>query len=241
MDSALLDDALAANDRAATLVNRGIINMQARKIDAALADYDAAIKLAPDTADACINKGIALVHIGNRDAEAVAVLTEALARSPTRPAVVYYHACQSPMRGWGGCARPMMTIADAAQLAPEWEEPAEPVAALQVRAAQDDDAAENGPCRGRRRRLRIRALFGSEPGFGDCGGQRFADRHLARLLVLGDFAHQLDIEQAIGIAGAGNLDGVGKLEATFEGALGDAAMQEDAGFAGIGIVGGERR
>jgi tetratricopeptide (TPR) repeat protein len=66
-DSALLDDSLAADDRAATLVNRGIVQMQARQIDAAIADYDAAIKLRPQTAEAYINKGIALLKLGDRD------------------------------------------------------------------------------------------------------------------------------------------------------------------------------
>ena len=89
-DSALLDQALTLNDRAATLVNRGIINMQAQKTDAALADYDAAIRLAPDNAEAWINKGIALVQIGNRDDEAVVLLTEGIARGPKQLAVAYY-------------------------------------------------------------------------------------------------------------------------------------------------------
>ncbi len=130
-DSALLDDALAARDRAATLVNRGIINMQARKIDAALADYDAAIKLSPDTAEAWINKGIALVQIGNRDDEAVALLTEGIARSPQQPAVAYY----SRAIAYEGLGRPRQAYEDysrAAQLDPEWTQPAEQLQRFKV-------------------------------------------------------------------------------------------------------------
>ena len=130
-DSALLDDALAVRDRAATLVNRGIINMQARKFDAALADYDAAIKLSPETAEAWINKGIALVQIGNRDAEAVALLTEGIARSPQQPAVAYY----SRAIAYEGLGRPRQAYEDysrAALLDPEWTEPAEQLQRFKV-------------------------------------------------------------------------------------------------------------
>jgi tetratricopeptide (TPR) repeat protein len=130
-DSALLDDRLAADDRAATLVNRGIINMQAQKIDAALADYDAAIKMAPATAEAWVNKGIALVQVGNRDDEAVALLTEGIARSPKRPAVAYY----SRAIAYEGLGRPRQAYEDysrAAQLDPDWTEPAEQLQRFKV-------------------------------------------------------------------------------------------------------------
>ncbi|MBC7506349.1 MAG: hypothetical protein H7267_11595, partial [Sandarakinorhabdus sp.] len=87
---ALANPALRDALRAGTLVNRGIVNMQAQRFAAALADYDAAIALAPGTADAWINKGIALLHMEGHEAEAVAVLTEALARDPAKPELAYY-------------------------------------------------------------------------------------------------------------------------------------------------------
>ena len=130
-DSALLDEALAADDRAATLVNRGIINMQAKKIDAALADYDAAIKLAPATAEAWINKGIALVQIGNRYDEAVALLTEGIARSPKQPAVAYYSRAIA-YEGLGRSRQAYEDYSRAAQLDPEWTEPAEQLQRFKV-------------------------------------------------------------------------------------------------------------
>ena len=130
-DSALLDDALAENDRAATLVNRGIINMQARKFDAALADYDAAIKLTPDAAEAWINKGIALVQIGNRDDEAVTLLTQGIARNPKQPAVAYYSRAIA-YEGLGRSRQAYEDYSRAAQLDPEWTEPAEQLQRFKV-------------------------------------------------------------------------------------------------------------
>jgi tetratricopeptide (TPR) repeat protein len=130
-DKALLDKGLPASERAATLVNRGIIKMQAQKLDAALADYDAAIRLAPDNAEAWINKGIALVHIGSRDDEAVALITEGIARGPKQPAVAYY----SRAVAYEGLGRPRQAYEDysrAAQLDPDWTEPAEQLQRFKV-------------------------------------------------------------------------------------------------------------
>ena len=88
--SALASDDLSIGDRAATLVNRGIVQMQAKNQSAAIADYDAAIRLRPRTAEAYINKAIALMHLGGHDAEAVALLSDGLARHPSRPEIAYY-------------------------------------------------------------------------------------------------------------------------------------------------------
>src|SRR3546814_5834044 len=53
-----------------------------------------------------------------------------------------------------------------------------------------------------------------------------ADLDLARLLVLGHFADEIDVQKAMLIASPRHLDRVGKLEAPFKGALGDSAVQE---------------
>ena len=121
--AALADPGLSTEARAATLVNRGIVNMQAGKLNAALADYDAAIRTAPGSADARINKGIALLEIGGRAAEAVAVLTEALAHGPRRPELVYYHRAIAN-ESLGRMRAAYDDFAEAAQLAPDWAAPA---------------------------------------------------------------------------------------------------------------------
>jgi tetratricopeptide (TPR) repeat protein len=120
---ALADRALPAALHAATLVNRGVLNMKGEAFAAALMDYDAAIAEAPAAADAYINKGIALLHIGNRDAEAVAVLTEALTHNPSKPELVYYHRA-SAYEGLGLLRDAFDDYSEAAQLAPDWGEPA---------------------------------------------------------------------------------------------------------------------
>jgi tetratricopeptide (TPR) repeat protein len=120
---AVADRTLATPLHAATLVNRGVVHMKAARYDAALMDYDAAIAEAPDSADAYINKGIALLHMGNRDADAAAVLTEALAHNPARPELVYYHRANA-YEGLGLLRDAYNDYSEAAQLAPDWDEPA---------------------------------------------------------------------------------------------------------------------
>ncbi|MFZ4689411.1 MAG: tetratricopeptide repeat protein [Polymorphobacter sp.] len=130
-DSALLDEALASNDRAATFVNRGIVQMQAKKLDAAIADYDAAIKVRPDIAEAYVNKGIALMQHGNRDDEAVVQLSEGIARNPLRPEIAYYTRGVAN-EGLGRAREAFEDYSRAAQLAPDWPEPAEQLQRFQT-------------------------------------------------------------------------------------------------------------
>jgi tetratricopeptide (TPR) repeat protein len=122
-DGALLDQALSVDDRAATFINRGIIHMQSKQYDAAIADYDAAIALRPDAAEGYINKGIALVRQGNRDREAVAALSAGIDKGPMKPEIAYF------MRGianesLGRTRDAYEDYSRAAQLAPEWGVPA---------------------------------------------------------------------------------------------------------------------
>jgi tetratricopeptide (TPR) repeat protein len=131
-DSALMDETLDLSDRAKTLVNRGIIHMQARNLDAAIADYEAAIRVAPDTAEAYVNKGLALMRLGEeRRIEAIAQLTEGLIRNPTRPEVAYFS------RGMlhellGKTREAYEDYSRAVELAPDWREPAEELGRFQI-------------------------------------------------------------------------------------------------------------
>lgn len=123
-DRALYEEALNNRDRAATFVNRGIINMRARKLDMALKDYEAALKIDPNLAEAHVNRGIALLHIGNRDKDAIESLTQGLALSPSKPEVALY------TRGvanelLGDVRRAYEDYSAAAAAAPGWNEPAE--------------------------------------------------------------------------------------------------------------------
>ena len=117
-------DSLNRRDRAATLVNRGIIHMQARDLENAVADYRSAIAMDPALAEAHVNLGIALLHRGGQDQAAIESLTRALEMKPDRPEVALYtRAVAHEMLG--NVREAYEDYAAAAALAPEWKEPAE--------------------------------------------------------------------------------------------------------------------
>lgn len=121
--AALADAALPVDLRAATYVNRGIVNMDAGRLDAAVADFDAAIALAPGNADAYINKAVALLQMADREADAIVLLDLALEYAPQRPEIVYFHRGVAN-EGLGRLRAAFDDYSQAAQLAPGWPEPA---------------------------------------------------------------------------------------------------------------------
>jgi tetratricopeptide (TPR) repeat protein len=129
-DSALRDEALSMAARAATLVNRGILQMQARNLKAALADYDAAIALNPGSADAHVNKGLALLH-DDQDDEAVTQLTIGIDLGPTRPEVAHY-ARAVAQESRGRLREAYNDYGRARALAPTWDEPVRQLARFRI-------------------------------------------------------------------------------------------------------------
>lgn len=88
-----LDQVLTPKDRAATLVNRGILHMRKGDQVSASADYDAAIEIKPDLTEAYVNYGASLIRQKKYDA-ALKALNTALEDmdSPTRPEALYNRA-----------------------------------------------------------------------------------------------------------------------------------------------------
>jgi tetratricopeptide (TPR) repeat protein len=130
-NSALIDESLALDQRAATLVNRGIVQMQGDRMAAAIADFDEAIRLRPESAEAYLNKAIALQRMGGREDEAVALLSEALDRNPIRPEIAYYQRALAN-EDLGRVREAYEDYSRAAALAPEWRDPAEQLQRFQT-------------------------------------------------------------------------------------------------------------
>jgi tetratricopeptide (TPR) repeat protein len=118
---ALTEESLSPADHAATLVNRGILQMYAKDFKRALASYEEALKLEPEMAEAYVNKGVALVNL-QRDREAVAAFNQGLKLNTVRPEIAYYsrgvaHEMLGNMRAAYEDYR------QAAALKPEWQDP----------------------------------------------------------------------------------------------------------------------
>lgn len=133
--SRALDESLSRKDRAATHVNRGIIYMQARNVEMAMRDYENAIRLEPSLAEAHVNLGIALLHRGGRDQDAIAALTRGIDMKPARPEVAFYtRAVAYEMLGNARAAYDDYSAAAAAK--PDWDEPIEQLKRFSVERAQ---------------------------------------------------------------------------------------------------------
>lgn len=74
-DVALDQERLTNKNRAATLINRGILHMRSAHHDRAMQDYQAALALTPNMAEAKINLGAMYYYLG-RYSDAVAALDE---------------------------------------------------------------------------------------------------------------------------------------------------------------------
>jgi len=87
--TAALDMILSPRDRAATLVNRGVLRLAMHQDDRALADIDSGIAIAPDLADAFVDRGAVSIALG-RFPQALDDLNRGIALGPHRPQVAYY-------------------------------------------------------------------------------------------------------------------------------------------------------
>lgn len=119
---ALDDERLSRRDRAATIVNRGILHMQASDLDRAIADYRAAIDLQAGLAESHINLGIALLKRGGDDKAAIAALTEGLKHQPAHPEIAYYMRATA-YELVGNLRAAYEDYAAAAAARPGWEAP----------------------------------------------------------------------------------------------------------------------
>ncbi|WP_439532313.1 tetratricopeptide repeat protein [Polymorphobacter sp.] len=127
---ALDGEALTPAEQAATFVNRGIIHMQMRALAPAIADFDAAIAVRPGTAEAWVNKGIALIRSGD-DAAGASLLTRGLELGPENPAAAHYSRAYA-YEGMGRLREAYEDYGRAAALAPDWPEPGEQLRRFKV-------------------------------------------------------------------------------------------------------------
>lgn len=127
---ALETEILVKRDRAATLVNRGVIQLRRKKYDAANRDFDSAIKLQPTLGEAFVNRGAALIA-QRRWQEGMADIDKGLALDPDEPEKAYYNralaweALDDMASAWRDYTR-------ASELKPDWDAPRKELARFTV-------------------------------------------------------------------------------------------------------------
>lgn len=118
---ALETEVLVKRDRAATLVNRGIIQLRRKKYDAANRDFDLAIKLQPAMGEAWVNRGAALIA-QRRWQEGKDDIDKGLALGSDEPEKAYFNralaweALDDMEAAWRDYSK-------AVELKPDWEAP----------------------------------------------------------------------------------------------------------------------
>lgn len=133
-DMALNESALSSRDRAATHVNRGILLMYEKDLTGAIADFNKALEIDAALPEAFVNRGIAHLHLGGRDEQAVADLTRGIELDASRPEIAYYtRAVANEIMGEVRAAYEDYRMA--ARLKPEWDEPRKQLQRFEVRTA----------------------------------------------------------------------------------------------------------
>lgn len=127
---ALTMEPLDVENRAATLVNRGVIRMIHKDYSGAERDFDAAMALDPTLSDAWLNKGFLRLRTGDGSA-ALPFLEKALELEARRPALAYYARGIAHEQS-GNIRAAYADLNRARDLEPGWTMPAEALSRYQV-------------------------------------------------------------------------------------------------------------
>lgn len=84
-----LSGILTPSDRAATLVNRGILKLANMQPKAAFADFNAGLNIHGDMAEGYVDRGASLIMMKRYD-EALADISKGIAMNAKRPQLAYY-------------------------------------------------------------------------------------------------------------------------------------------------------
>lgn len=128
---ALDQEGLTTQDRAATLVNRGVLYLRNHNYRSAGRDFDKALKTDANNAEAWLNMAIASLQQGG-GGDTVALIDKSLALNTARPALAYYSRSIAHERE-GNVRAAYNDLRRAQELAPDWNAPTEDLKRYQVR------------------------------------------------------------------------------------------------------------
>jgi tetratricopeptide (TPR) repeat protein len=109
------------SSRAAAVLNRGVLHLARAEFDAAVADFNAALKIQGDLSEAVNDRGLA--HMARRHlTDAVADFSTALDLKPAQPAKIYFNRAMAK-EDLGDVKGAYFDYRKAAELDPAWETP----------------------------------------------------------------------------------------------------------------------
>ncbi len=118
---ALTEEALSPEDRVATHVNRGILQLRLARLSDANADFDTALEMDPKQAEAWLNKAILSARFG-RSVDALPMVEKALEFNTKRPALAYFVRAMAHEDN-GNIRAAYNDLQRARALEPKWAEP----------------------------------------------------------------------------------------------------------------------
>jgi Flp pilus assembly protein TadD len=130
-DRAFTDQALSAEDRLATHVNRGIVRMLRNDFAPAQSDFDTAMQMNPKRSEPYLNMAILQFRQG-RSADAVPLFSKAIELGTEMPEVAYYGRGLAN-EDVGNVRAAYADLRRAASLKPGWDAPRRDLARYQVR------------------------------------------------------------------------------------------------------------
>ena len=130
-DRALTEEKLNPQDRAATLVNRGILRLERGHLSGAEADFNAALAIDSREPEAWLNLAILKTEL-EKSPEALPHIDKALAYGTRRPAVAYFVRAMADEDA-GRISDAYRDLQRANRLDPTWPEPAIELKRFQVR------------------------------------------------------------------------------------------------------------
>lgn len=133
-DTAIGGQELSARDRAATVVNRGVIHLLRRDAGKALEDFDRAIAWRPELGEAHVNRGAALILKGDYQA-AVASINRGLELGAEDPHEAYFNRAVA-LEKLDDARGAYADYTRAAALKPDWALPRQELARFTVTAGR---------------------------------------------------------------------------------------------------------
>jgi tetratricopeptide (TPR) repeat protein len=134
--TALESEFLNARDRAGTYVNRGVFKLRRMSYDAAVKDFDQAIKVKSDLGEAWVNRGAAFIG-QRRYADSIVQINKGLELGVEEPAKAYYNRALA-YEGLEDAKSAYFDYQKALELMPTWSAPREQLVRFTVTTRRRD-------------------------------------------------------------------------------------------------------